>query len=128
MDANGDLVAAWQALDAFNVGSIWSRLSLAGGGWQAATRLSAKAEDTSWPTASYARTGGLAVVSWTDNASNQARASMGRSGGWSRTTLGDGWWMGVVPVATSSTGAVAGWGRPHAFNPDAADLLASEWR
>jgi len=128
MDANGDILAAWQALDAFNLGSIWSRRSPSSGGWQATTRLSAPSEDTAWPTASYARAGGLAVVSWTDDATNMARASVAGSGTWKRSTLGDGWWMGVVPVATSATGAVAAWARPHAFNPNAVDLLASEWR
>jgi hypothetical protein len=128
MDAAGDAVVAWQALDAFNTGSIWARMAPAGAGWQAPTRLSGAAEDTAWPTASYARTGNLAVVSWTDDATNMARASLGQAGAWKRSTLGDGWWMGVVPVATSATGAVAGWARPHAFNPNAVDLLASEWR
>jgi len=128
MDAGGDIVAAWQALDASNKGSIWSRLSPAGGGWQAATRLSAQAEDTAWPVASYARSGGLAVVSWTDDATNRARVATLAAATWRRSTLGDGWWMGVVPVATGSAGAVAGWARPHAFNPNAADLLSSDTR
>lgn len=128
MDAAGDVVAAWQALDSSNTGSIWARWSPAGGGWGAAARLSARAEDTAWPSASYARSGALAAVGWTDDATNQARVAILRAGTWRPSTLGDGWWMGVVPVATGSVGAVAGWARPHGFNPNAADLLSSDTR
>ncbi|MGM9488243.1 hypothetical protein ACS5PM_12890 [Ideonella sp. YS5] len=128
MDAAGNLVAAWQALDAGNVGSIWSRRAMAGGSWTAATRLSTAAEDTAWPTAASARAGGLSVVSWTDNATNSVRVSTTTGGTWRASTLGTGYWSGVVPVAAGGANAVAGWAMPHAYNPNAADLMADAGR
>src|SRR5204862_3140007 len=113
MDAEGNLVAAWQALDASNVGSIWSSRAAVAGGWTAATRLSTAAEDTAWPTAASARAGGFSVVSWTDNATNSVRTSTSTSGGgWKASTLGTGYWSGVVPVAAGGGNAVAGWATP----------------
>jgi hypothetical protein len=129
MDAGGNLVAAWQALDGSNVGSIWSSRSAAEGGWTAAIRLSKAAEDAAWPSAASARAGGLSVVSWTDNATNSVRASASKSGGgWKARTLGTGYWSGVVPVAAGGGNAVAGWATPHAYNPNAADLMADTLR
>jgi hypothetical protein len=125
MDAAGNLVAAWQVLDGSNVGSIWSSRAAVTGGWTAATRLSTGAEDTAWPTAASARAGGLSVVSWTDNATNSVRTSTSSNGGgWKASTLGTGYWSGTVPVAAGGGNAVAGWATPHAFNPNAADLMA----
>lgn len=128
MDAAGNLVAAWQVLDAGNVGSIWSSRAPADGVWTVATRLSTSGEDTAWPTAASARAGGLAVVSWTDNATNRVRTSTSTGGGWKASTLGTGYWSGTVPVAAGGVDAVASWATPHAFNPNAADLMADVWR
>lgn len=128
MDAAGNLVAAWQALDAGNGGSIWSSRTAAAGEWTAATRLSSSGEDAAWPTAATARAGGLAVVSWTDNATNRVRTSTSTNGGWKVSTLGTGYWSGTVSVASGGGGAVASWATPHAGNPNAADLVADAWR
>ena len=128
MDSGGNLVAAWQVLDANNFGAIWSSKAVAGGGWTAATRLSGKAEDAAWPTVASARAGSFALVSWTDNASNSVRASISTGGGWTARTLGTGYWSGTVPVAAGGGNAVAGWATPHGFNPNAADIMADVWR
>lgn len=128
MDAAGNLVAAWQVLNASNVGAIWSSQATSGGVWTAPTRVSRATEDASWPTVASARTGGLSVIGWTDNATNSVRLGTRATGGWRVTTLGSGYWSGTVPVAAGGGSAVATWATPHAGNPNAADLFADVWR
>lgn len=128
MDAAGNLVAAWQVLNASNVGTIWSSSATAGGTWTAPTRVSRAAEDASWPTVASARAGGLSVIGWTDNTTNSVRLGTRTRGGWKATTLGSGYWSGTVPVAAGGGSAVATWATPHAGNPNAADLFADVWR
>ncbi len=125
MDGAGDVIAAWQALDAGNVGTVYVRPRPAGGDWGTTTRLSAASDDAQWPTAAYAGDGSLAVVSWIDNWTSQVRASVGTvTASWSRTTLGAGWWGSHVPVAAGGGSAVATWATVVGGNPNAASLVA----
>jgi len=128
MSATGDVLAAWLALDASNIGSVWQRPLPAGASWGSATRLSAAAESADWPTAALSGDGSVAVVGWTDNNSNSARASVRTAGAWQRNNLGGGYWSGPVPVAAGSGAAVAGWTAPTGGNPNSARLLARSWQ
>lgn len=128
MDGAGDVIAAWQSLDAGNYGSVYVRPRPAGGEWGTTTRLSAAADDAQWPTAAYASDGSLAVVSWVDNSMNEARASVGTvTANWARTTLGAGWWGSHVPVAAGGGSAVATWTTVVGGNPNAASLVAKTY-
>jgi hypothetical protein len=128
MSASGDVLAAWLALDASNIGSVWQRQSPAGAAWGTATRLSAAAESADWPSAALSGDGSVAVVGWTDNNSNSARASVRTAGAWQRKNLGSGYWSGSVPVAAGWAAAVAGWTAPTAGNPNSARLVARSWQ
>lgn len=126
-NAQGDLLAAWQTLDAGNVGTIWTSVATGGTGWPVPVRLSARTEAAGWPTAAWSADGSVAVVGWTDNASNGTRASVLSAGSWRRGGLGGGYWGGVVPVAAGSNAAVAGWARPAPTNPNSARLVGRVW-
>lgn len=128
VNERGDLLAAWQALDANNTGSVWQSTAPVGAAWGAAQRLSAGAESAQWPSAAWAGDGSVAVVGWVDNNSNSAKASLLSAGRWTRSTLGAGWWGGTVPVAAGSAGAVAGWAVPATGNPNSARLVARSWQ
>lgn len=129
MNAAGDLVAAWLALDASNVGSVWASEAAAGAAWSAPLRLSARAESADWPSAAFAADGTLAVVGWTDNNSNIAKASVRTAAwAWKRSNLGSGYWSGTVPVAAGGGAAVAGWTTPTSGNPNSARLVARTWQ
>ncbi len=128
MSGTGDVLAAWQTLDANNTGSIWQSLAPAGGAWPAPQRLSAAMEDDFWPTAAYSSDGLLALVTWMDNGANTARSSIRTAGVWKRTAISVGWWGSTVPVAAGSATAVAGFAQTTAGNPNSATLLASIWR
>lgn len=128
--AAGDLLAAWQALDAAQTGAIWRAESAAapGAGWTAPARVSAPAEDATWPSAAIAPDGGAAFVTWVDQAAGNARAAVRGGGAWTRQTLGPGWWGSTVPVAAGDGSGVAGWARTEGGNPNAAVLVARTWR
>lgn len=128
MSAGGDRLAAWLSISA-STGSteVWARVAPAGGTWSAAQRLSAAAEQADWPSAAYAADGSVAVVGWTDDAANIAKASVYAAGTWTRRNLGTGYWGGAVPVAAGTGAAVAGWARPGAANPNAGSLVARAW-
>jgi hypothetical protein len=128
MNAAGELLVAWLALDASNAGSIWASLATASGAWNAPVRLSARGEAADWPSAAFAADGSLALVGWTDNHGNAARVSVRSAGTWARSTLGTGYWSGLVPVAAGGGAGVAGWATPSAGNPNAARLVARTWR
>ncbi|MCP5284809.1 MAG: hypothetical protein H6933_07920 [Burkholderiaceae bacterium] len=127
-NAAGDLVAAWQALDAGNAGSIWYSGGGVDGTWSAPARLSGVAEDAAWPSVAVAADGGLALVAWVDQSTNVARAAVDAGAGWTRGTLGPGWWGGTVPVAAGAGAGMAGWAVPAPGNPNAATLVARPWR
>jgi len=128
MDANGDVIAAWQALDAGNYGSVYQRARAAGAGWGLASLLSAPSEDAGWPSLAYSGDGSVAVVTWVDNSTNEARASVGSvSALWSRSLLGAGWWGSTVPVAAGGGTAVATWATVVGGNPNAASLVAKTY-
>lgn len=128
MNAAGDLVAAWLSLDAANVGAVWSSEAAAGAAWSAPLRLSARAESADWPSVAFAADGSLAVVAWTDDNTNTAKAAVHTAGGWTRSNLGSGYWAGTVPVAAGGGAAVAGWTTPTAGNPNSAKLVARTWQ
>lgn len=127
MSARGDLLAAWLALDASNMGSVWAVMAPAGGSWSPGTRLSARADQADWPTAAYAGDGSVALVGWTDNGTNTAKVSIYAGSTWTRRNLGVGYWSGPVPVAAGSGAAVAGWAMPNLANPNAARLVTRAW-
>lgn len=127
MSGAGDLVVAYLALDASNIGSVWSSTSVAGAPWSAAVRLSARSESTDWPSAAYAADGSVAVVGWTDNNTNIAKVSVGVAGTWVRSNLGGGYWAGTVPVAAGGGAAVGGWTSPTSGNPNSARLMGRVW-
>jgi len=125
MDRAGDVVAAWEALDAGNYGSIWESTLPAGGAWSVPERLSRRADDSSWPTAAFSSDGSLAVVTWVDNTAQKARASLGSAAGpWVRSGLGIGWWGSTVPVVAGAGTVTAAWAAPMLPNPNAARILA----
>jgi hypothetical protein len=128
MSAAGDMVVAWVGLDAQSgANAVWARVAAAGAAWTAARRLSAAAEEADWPSAAFAGDGSVAIVGWTDNAANAAKASVYSAGAWARRTLGAGYWSGLVPVAAGGGAAVAGWAMPNLANPNAAKLVARGW-
>ncbi|MCE9657483.1 MAG: hypothetical protein K8R60_02920 [Burkholderiales bacterium] len=129
MSAGGDVLVAWLTLDAQGRGGeVWARVAAAGADWSAAQRLSVAADDAYWPSAAFADDGSLAIVGWTDNAANAAKASIFRAGTWTRRTLGTGYWSGGVRVAAGAGGAVAGWAMPNLANPNSAKLVARAWQ
>lgn len=127
MSAQGDILAAWMSYDAGNIGRITARQMSPAGTWAAPQRLSQAAENADWPTAAFAPEGGLALVGWTDDNSNLARAAVWSAGSWKRRTLDRGWWGSVVPVAAGGGAAVAGWAQPQSGNVNSATLLSSTW-
>lgn len=129
ISGGGDLLVAWLTLDAQGgAGEVWARIAPAGADWSAARRISATAEDAYWPSASFADDGSVAVVGWTDNAANSARASVYSAGAWTRRALGTGYWSGGVGVAAGSGAAIAGWATPNLGNPNSAKLVARAWQ
>lgn len=126
--ASGQLLAAWQVLDASNLGAVWQAEGAVDGGWTSPSRLSAPAEDAAWPSVAVAEDGSVAVAAWVDQTSNTARAAVRTGGAWTRSTLGAGWWGGTVPVAAGGGLAMATWAVPAAGNPNSATLVARPWR
>jgi hypothetical protein len=128
VSAQGDLLAAWQVLDAGSNGSVWQSTARFGGAWSAPARLSATSESASWPSAAIASDASVAVVGWVDDATNTVRASVGSSAGWQRSSLGPGWWGGTVAVGAGGGTALAAWANPINGNPNAGRLLARDWQ
>ncbi len=128
MSAGGDLLASWLSLDVSNIGSVWASIAPAGGTWTRRTRLSARAESADWPSAAFAGDGAVAIVGWTDNNANTAKAAVRSAGAWTRSSLGTGYWSGAVPVAAGGSTAVAGWTMPNLANPNAGKLVARTWQ
>ena len=128
MSAAGDLLASWSALDAANTGSVWASVAPTGAAWSTPTRLSGRAEATDWPSAAFAADGSIAIVAWTDNNTNTAKATVLAAGTWTRRNLGSGYWGGPVSVAAGSSAAVAGWATPYLGNPNAAKVVGRTWQ
>ncbi|WP_127999354.1 hypothetical protein [Piscinibacter defluvii] len=128
MSAAGDMLVAWLAQDPLTGSSeIWARVAASGAGWSAARRLSALSDQAGWPSAAFAGDGSVAIVGWTDDAANVAKASVYAAGTWTRRNLGTGYWGGPMPVAAGAAAAVAGWAMPNLANPNAAKLVARAW-
>jgi hypothetical protein len=127
MNAQGDMLAAWLALDSSNTGVIWSSMASAGSSWSSPTRLSSRVQSADWPSAAYAGDGSVAMVGWTDNASNTARVSVLATAGWVSRPLGPGYYGNQVPVAAGGGAAVAGWATTARSNPNAGLLVARAW-
>lgn len=126
-NAQGGLLAAWQVLDAANQGAVWHSVG-EGGAWAAPVRLSAPGEAAGWPSAAWSADGSVALVGWVDDTALKARVAVGTPTGWTRSTLGGGWWGGTVPVAAGAGAGLAGWGMPEPGNPNAAKILARAWQ
>lgn len=128
MSAGGDLLVSWLSLDVSNIGSVWASIAPVGGAWTLRTRLSARTESADWPSAAFAGDGSVAIVGWTDNNANTAKAAVRSAGAWTRSSLGTGYWSGAVPVAAGGSTAVAGWTMPNLANPNAGKLVARTWQ
>ena len=113
MDAAGNIVVAWQALGGSNQGSISTRTFFAAGNLSGVTQLSRNAEDANWPTAAINSDGSIAVVTWVDNQTLRARASVGSvTGTWTTTAIGAAWWGTTVPVGAGGGVGAAAWAAP----------------
>lgn len=129
MNGAGDLLAAWLALDpSTGVGSVWQASAPATRPWTPPARLSARSDNAAWPSAAFAADGSVAVVAWTDDATNTTRAAIGQAGAWSRQSLGAGWWGSQVPVAAGGGVAAAGWPQTVNGNPNSIKLLGRTWQ
>lgn len=126
-NAQGDLLAAWQVLDASNMGSVWHSIGSAAG-WASPVRLSSPAEAAGWPSAAWSADGTLALVGWVDDSTLKARVAVGTTAGWTRSTIGGGWWGGTVPVAAGAGVGLAGWTLPEPGNPNSARILGRAWQ
>jgi hypothetical protein len=122
VDAAGDVLAVWLATDPVSGTAVWQRLWHAGA-WSVAGRLSGRSDTPDLPSVAMSGDGSLAVVTWTDNAAQLARAGSLRSGTWTRQSLGAAYWGGTVPVAAGGGKANAGWARVVGGNPNSAQLV-----
>lgn len=127
MSAAGDVLAAWMSYDASALGSVWQSVAPAGAAFPAPARLSTRNENADWPSAAFAADGSTAIVGWTDDNTNGARAAVLSNGRWTRSTLGGGYWAGVVRVGAGAQAAAAGWAVPTAGNPNSASLMGRYW-
>lgn len=118
----GDVIAAWLSTDATSGTAVWQRQWHAGA-WGPATRLSGRNDTPDWPSAAASGDGSLAIVTWTDDTAQRARASVLQAGAWKRQTLGPAYWGGTVSVAAGGGKAAAGWARAVRGNPNAAQLV-----
>lgn len=124
MDDAGDLVAAWQAIDASGLSSVWESGKPAGGTFGNPLRLSVKADDATGPSASYSGDGTVAAVTWIDNAALRGKASTGTVGGiWTRSSLGLGYWGSTVPVAAGGGTAAAVWAAAIPTNANTSKIV-----
>ncbi|MCY2958996.1 MAG: hypothetical protein NTY35_02435 [Planctomycetota bacterium] len=125
MDARGNILAAWQKLDAGNYGTVSKRVLPAAGAWGPVTVLSTPDQDASWPIASVARDGSVAAVTWTDNNTFAAHADVGPMRGSSTVfTIGSCWWNTTMPIAAGSLAVSAVWPAPTT-NPNVTRMVAN---
>ena len=127
VDDAGDVFAAWLATDPTSGTAVWLRQRRAGA-WGPATRLSSRNDTPDWPSVAVSGDGSLAVVTWTDDTAQLARAAVLQGGAWQRQSLGPAYWGGVVSVAAGGGRAAAGWARAVGGNPNAAELVGRATR
>lgn len=127
MDAAGDVLTAWQALDASNRGRISRRVLPAIGPLGPVAQLSTSAQDASWPSASVARDGSIGIVTWGDNDTFAAHADVGPLRGvTAHFTIGSVWWNTSVPVAAGASAVTAAWPAPTT-NPNVTRMVANAY-
>jgi hypothetical protein len=125
MDLAGNVLTAWQSLDASNYGTVSKRQMSASGAWGPVTVLSAMLEDASAPMASMAADGSLAAVTWVDNSTFAASTALGKlRGTWTVFDIGSGWWNTPIPIAAGSMAVSAVWPAPTA-NPNVTRMVAN---
>lgn len=123
LNANGDVLAAWQAYDAAGNSRIQARTKPSNAAWGAMINLSARTETAGWPNAALSNDG-LGIVSWVDDSAQAARAAvLDPAGKWKRSSLGAGWWGLTVSVAAGGGSIGTGWALPNPLNPNAARLV-----
>lgn len=123
LNANGDVLAAWQAYDATGASRIQARTKPANAAWGAMINLSTRNETPGWPNAALSNDG-LGIVSWVDDSAQAARAAvLDPAGTWRRSSLGAGWWGLTVSVAAGGGSIGTGWALPNPLNPNAARLV-----
>ncbi len=127
IDEDGNVLAAWQALNASNRGRISKRVLAAVGAFGPVTQLSTNDQDASWPIASVASDGSVATVTWGDNDTFAAHAAVGPlRGAWTVFTIGSVWWNTSVPIAAGSSAVTAVWPAPTA-NPNVTRMVANAY-
>ncbi|MBK7644090.1 MAG: hypothetical protein IPJ19_13765 [Planctomycetes bacterium] len=127
MDADGDVIAAWQSLDPSNYGTVSKRTLPAFAPWGPVTVLSSGLQDASYPSAAIAADGSIASVTWTDNNTFAAHAALGRlRGAWTVDTIGTCWWNTQMPVAAGSGAVSVVWPMPTA-NPNVTKMVANAY-
>ncbi len=125
MDANGDVLAAWQSLDPSNYGTVSQRIQPAFAAWGPVTELSSPLEDASYPNAAIAPDGSIGCVTWTDNSTFAANAALGHlRGAWTVDTIGTCWWNTEMPVAAGSGAVSVVWPMPTT-NPNLTKMVAN---
>lgn len=125
MDSAGDVLTAWQKLDASNYGAVSKRAMAANGVWGPVTPLSNASEDASAPLAAFSADGSVGIVTWVDNSTFAASAAIGQVRGvWNVTHIGTGWWNTSVAVAAGSNAVSAVWPSPTA-NPNVTNMVAN---
>ncbi len=130
VDDAGELLAAWQVLDASNNGAIWISTGLIGGTWTTPGRLSARTESAGWPTATFSRDGTVAAIAWVDDLGLSARVAIGKPGApwlWTKAIVGTGSWGSIVPVEANGGVVAASWATQLQSNPNAALILGRAW-
>jgi hypothetical protein len=125
MDNAGDILAAWQTLDAGNNGRIYASWLPTGGAWGAVTAVSGAAQSADWPTAVISGDGTVGGVTWMNDTASVAKVSLSSVGGpWAGSRLGPGYWGLVVPAAAGGGSLGAGWAAVgYPGNPNSAKLL-----
>lgn len=127
MDAAGDVLTAWQALDAGNRGRISRRVLPANAPAGPVVQLTTSAQDASWPKASLASDGSIGAVTWGDNDTFLAHAEVGPlRGATSIFTIGSVWWNTPVPVAAGADAVTAVWPAPTT-NPNVTRMVANAY-
>jgi len=127
MDANGNVLGAWQALDTSNYGTVSMRILPAWGSLGAVQVLSNPLDDASYPMAAIAGDGSIGCVTWTDNNTFAAHAALGGlRGAWTVDTIGTCWWNTQMPVAAGAGAVSAVWPMPTA-NPNVTKMVANAY-
>ncbi len=128
MDARGNVLAAWQALDVSNYGTVSKRAVSSAGPMGPVVVLSTSQEDASAPTVSLAFDGSIGIVTWVDNNTFTANAALGGlRGPFTVYGIGSGWWNTPMPTAAGASAVSVVWNAPTP-NPNVTRMVANAYR